>query len=157
MSTVTEVHTLRAKTTGTLLMLLLALCSSFPAGAAPAGFNEGVGAYNARKYKEALAYFTQAAKAAPTDPTIRYYMGLTYQGLNQMTLARQQYEWVSTCRTNPALAQQAGAALQGLSRYQTPRAGSSSPAATSAASSSSAGSSVQISGRLKILYFTADW
>lgn len=139
------------------LLSQLVFFSLLPAGAAPAGFNEGVKAYSAGQYKQALTYFTQAGQVAPTDPLVHYYMGLSYQGLNQMTLARQQYEWVSACRSNPALAQQASAALQNLSRYQSSRAGSVSAPMAAGSASPSRSSVAPISGRLKILYFTADW
>lgn len=143
-------------------LLLLAFSSLFPAWSAPPpGFREDVAAYNAKQYRQALTYFAQAGQAAPTDPMLHYYMGLTYQGLNQMTLARQQYEWVVACKSNPALSQQASSALQNLSRYQPSRAGSVSTAPAtgtrSPSSSHSSGPVTPISGRLKILYFSTDW
>lgn len=149
----------RMSTAPIWLLLQLLFFSLLPAGAAPAGFNEGVKLYNVRQYKQALAYFTQAAQAAPADPLVRYYMGLSYQGLNQMAQARQQYEWVATCRSNPALAQQASGALQNLSRYQSTRAGSGTvtPPSSVGAPAPAGDPSVPISGRLKILYFTTDW
>ena len=144
-----------------------------PADAAgPPGYAEGVRAYGARQYKQALSYFAMASAKAPTDPMIHYYMGLSYQGMNQMTLARQEYTYVAGCR-NPALAGQASQALSNLSRYSGSYAGSgyagsavatSRPGAPSAVASASTpppsggqGPTAALNGRLKILYFTTDW
>lgn len=141
-------------------LLPLLLCSIVSTKAAPASFDDGVKAYNSRQYRQAISSFTQAASQSPADPMIRYYMGLSYQGLNQMTQAKQQFEYVSTCRANPALAGQAQAALQNLSRYKTTVAGSppTRPAATSTARSGSpAASGQRANGRLKVIDFTTDW
>jgi hypothetical protein len=145
----------------TLLALVLALAAfafATPAFAVPPGFAEGVRAYNTRQYRQALIFFTQARGGAPTDPLIHYYMGLSYQGMNQMTLAKQEYAYVAQS-SNRQLAAQASAALTNVSRYSTAYGGSgssSSPVIASAPQSSSAGAA-KVSGRLQILYFTADW
>jgi tetratricopeptide (TPR) repeat protein len=143
------------------LSAVLSLLLAVPAGAAPAGFAEGVRFYNARQYNQALACFTRAAQAEPNNATVRYYMGLSYQGMNQMTQAKQQYQWVwsTAARSNPALAQQAGAALQNLSRYQTGLSSGSPVSAPSGAPAPTAvaGAPAKLTGKLKILYFTTDW
>jgi tetratricopeptide (TPR) repeat protein len=140
---------------------LLLSCAT-AALAVPPGFNEGVQAYGARRYSQALNCFSQAVRAEPNNPLIRYYMGLSYQGLNQMTLARQQYQWVAATRTDPALAARAAQALQNLSRYEPTRAGSQSAPPrsvnpSSGSQSAVAGAQQQLNGRLKIYYFTTDW
>lgn len=130
------------------------LFGSLSAEAAPSGFNEGVAAYNARNYRAALSRFQQAAQAAPRDASIRYYMGLCYQGMNQMSLAKQEYQWVAASGT-PALRSQATAALSNLSRYPVSYSGSST--ASPAAATSAASGQRKIAGRLKVYDFYTVW
>jgi tetratricopeptide (TPR) repeat protein len=148
-----------------LLLLIATLAYAMPVFAAAPGFAEGVRAYNTRQYRQALTYFQQAARVAPTDPLIHYYLGLSYQGINQMTLAKQEYAYVAQS-SNRQIAAQASTALTNLSSYRTAYSGSghSGSASSSTAlassiqpSSGSSSSPVKISGRLQILYFTADW
>jgi hypothetical protein len=137
---------------------------TLPAVAAPAGFAEGVRAYNARQYSQALGYFRQALRTAPSDPQIHYYMGLSYQGLNQMTLAKQEYSYVASLRC--PLSGHASAALSNLSKYSTSYAGpgytgsagtarSTTPTVASA-SDASAGPTQKVNGRLQLIYFYID-
>jgi tetratricopeptide (TPR) repeat protein len=70
--------------------------------APPAAFRDGVQAYNTRNYRLALTKFQQAAQVAPTDAASHYYMGLCYQGMNQYTLAQQQFQWVAVYGHFPA-------------------------------------------------------
>ncbi len=145
----------------TLLALIsLALFAVTSVQAASAAFSDGVRAYNGRQYSQALRYLSQAASEAPTDPMIHYYMGLSYQGMNQMTLAKQQFEWVASCRSNPVLAGQAQVAVQNLSRYKPTQ--SSGWAGTTASTASSGGGSPaasgqRASGKLKVIDFSTDW
>lgn len=145
---------------------LAIVCSSSPLSAAPAAFADGVKAYNARQYSVALGYFGEAARTAPSDPSVHYYMGLCYQGTNQMSQARQQYEWVATQGSNPALRGQALAALGQLSQYKKTWQSSNG---TSAASNSlrsvapppktAGGNSPPppMVGKMQILEFYTDW
>jgi hypothetical protein len=125
----------------------------------PPGFAEGVRAYAARRYGEAAGYFRQAASRAPNDALIHYYLGLSYQGTNQMTLAKAEYNFVAARAADPTLRSQASAALNNLSRYSTTYSGSSSTAsAPRVASATGAPSSApKISGKLQLYLFTADW
>ena len=138
-------------------MSLLAAAVS-PAIGAPPGFAEGVRAYGARQYAQAAAYFRQAATKAPTDPLVHYYLGLSYQGTNQMSLAKAEYSYVANYAPNP-LRSQASLALNNLSRYSTTYSGSGSasaaPRVASAAAPPSAGA--KVSGKLQLYLFTADW
>lgn len=142
-------------------LLLICVAAGPAAVSAPAGFSEGVKAYNSRQYGQAVSYLTQAARQAPADPMVRYYLGLAYQGMNQMTLARQQYEWVAGCRTNPGLQSQAMGALQNLSKYQPSRQGSAITVASRGTAPGGrqqvASGTQQVSGRLQILMFETDW
>jgi hypothetical protein len=129
---------------------------------APAGYDQGVQAYKSRQYNVALGFFSNAARSAPADPAVHYYMGLCYQGMNQMTLAKQQYEWVAGYGSNAQLRSQAQAALGQLSKYSTSYAGSSSSPVVAMAGShggggQSAPSGPKLSGRLQILEFYTDW
>lgn len=140
-----------------LALLVLPGAVQEAAMAAPLpGFNEGVAAYNARRYSQAVSYFSQALKVSPADPTAHYYLALAYQGLNQMTQARQHYAFVAQCGGNRALAAQASVALNNLGRYQPSRSGSSVPSGGSAAVSAGGGSQ-RINGRLKVMEFSTDW
>lgn len=124
------------------------------AQAAPAGFDEGVKAYNARQHSIALGRFQQAARVAPTDAMTHYYMGLCYQGLTQFTPAKQQYEYVYATSNNNALRASCSSAMASLSRFQSQKiTGSGYP---SAAAPGGRGA-VRVSGRLKVIEFYADW
>jgi len=143
------------------------VCSSSPLSAAPSGFAEGVKAYNARQYSVALGHFNAAARTAPRDPSVHYYMGLCYQGTNQMSLARQQYEWVASQGANPGLRGQALAALGQLANYKTSWQSSNTSAATATSlrnftppSKVSGGSNSPpkaMVGRLHVMEFYTDW
>ncbi len=147
-------------------MLLTALPS---AQAEPSSsYSEGVKAYNNRQYNQSISFLLKAATQTPNDPMVHYYMGLSYQGMNQMTMAKQQYEWVASCNTNPALAAQAQTALTNLSRYKpnlqlgSGRITAATTAATSSSTTSrggnkSATAGQRASGRLKIIEFSTSW
>lgn len=142
-----------------LLAMVPAVAPSLAAPAALPGFNEGVAAYNARRYSQAVSYFSQALKVSPSDPTTHYWLALAYQGMNQMTLAKQHFAYVAQCGSNRALAAQASLALNNLGRYQTARAGSLAPTTTRVASAAGGGaqSSLKANGKLKVVEFSTDW
>ncbi len=76
-----------------------------------------------------------------------------------MSLARQQYEWISSSAANAQLKSYAAAGIANLSRYPS-SVGSSSftaSAKVAAAASTAAGGAPHIVGRLKVLEFYADW
>ncbi len=124
--------------------------SALAAIAAPAGFVEGVQAYNGRNYRLAVSNFQKAAQASPRDCSVHYYLGLSYQGMNQYTLAKQEYQWVASAGDVPALRSRAASALANLSRYSTTRTGSTT--------ASSGGRTIgRTSGRFQVLDFYTDW
>lgn len=135
------------------------LAVSFPiaAWAASPDFSDGVKSYQARRYNEALSKFGSAEQKSPTDATIHYYMGLCYQGMNQMGLARQEYAFVAS-RATGALQRQAQYGLSNLSRYQSGSAVASTASASGASKSNTAGApEAKFKGRLKIYEFTTSW
>lgn len=146
------------KLPGPIALLSVVCLLPLAVGAAPAGFDDGVKAYNARQYANALARFQQAARVAPTDPLTHYYMGLSYQGLNQFSLAKQQYEYVYATSKNNGLRASCSAALASLSRYQSQKiTGSGYAIASASAGRAGGGGGVRASGRLKVIEFYADW
>ena len=123
---------------------------------------EGTRLYNQRQYNAALAQFGSAMRSDPNNPLLHYYVALCYQGMNQMSLARQQYEWVASASRDATLRAQASAALSNLSRYKTSSGSSSGmaigqggPVIASAGVSHSGGS--KLKGRLKVFDFYTDW
>lgn len=137
-----------------LLTAVMVLQWAIPVAAAPnAGFAEGVKAYNQRQYRQALAFFQQASAAAPTDPLIHYYLGLSYQGLNQMSLAKQEYAYVSRCN-NKILQIEANAALANLSKYRTTYSGAAP--VVKAAEPTARNEGPKLDGRLQVLYFSSE-
>jgi tetratricopeptide (TPR) repeat protein len=90
-----------------IIPLIAAACFAGVPGFAGNDYATGVAEYNAHHYKVALGYFANAARANPRDYNSYYYLGLCYQGLNQMTMARQNFEWVARSCPNPTLRTQA--------------------------------------------------
>jgi thioredoxin-like negative regulator of GroEL len=123
--------------------------------ALPQSYSQGVQAYNAHQFKQALGYFSDAERTAPSSPEVHYYLGLCYQSMNQMATARQQYEWVAHQTANPMLRGQAGAALQQLSRYAA-SAQSQAPQEQAPAKAVVA-AGPKLNGRLQVMEFYADW
>src|SRR6185437_10458638 len=98
---------------------LLLNCSVAIQPSPASSFDDGVRLYQSRQYSAALTRFADGSRSAPSNATIHYYMGLCYQSTNQMSLAKQQYEWVSAyASNNPSLQNKARAAISQLSRYQ---------------------------------------
>lgn len=145
------------KLPGFIALLSAACLLPLAVGAAPAGFDDGVKAYNARQYAIALGRFQQAARVAPTDSLTHYYMGLCYQGQNQFTLAKQQYEYVYATSNSNALRASCSSALASLNRYQSQKITGSGYTIASAPTGRSGGGGVRASGRLKVIEFYADW
>ncbi len=128
--------------------------------AAPGSFESGVQAYKARQYSVAMNHFNAAAATSPNDVTLHYYMGLCYQGMNQIALAKQQYEWVAASGGNSVIANNARTALQQLSAYR----GGAQPTGRSTAGTVGgeqptllASAGPKASGRLKVIEFYTDW
>ena len=58
-------------------------------------FNEGVQAYNHRQYSQALSKFSELERLGQGSELVHYYMALSYQGLNQISMAKAEYSFVS--------------------------------------------------------------
>jgi tetratricopeptide (TPR) repeat protein len=128
--------------------------------AIPPQFAEGVRFYNARQHSAAIAKFTEALRQEPANPLIHYYMGLSYQGSNQMSLAKQQYEWVAAASPDPNLRSQASMALTNLGRYSSSNnrlAIASARAADVPIRAARRSNGAKLKGRLKVIDFYADW
>lgn len=70
--------------------------NSAPAGGGGRDLNEtyrqGVAAYEARDYAQAIRHFRTVQRAAPDDPSINFALGLAYVGANQHEDARRPLE-----------------------------------------------------------------
>ncbi|HEY9792988.1 MAG TPA: hypothetical protein V6D22_21480 [Candidatus Obscuribacterales bacterium] len=136
-----------------VIALVAVAVSPLIALAMPPSYSLGVQAYNAHQYKQALSYFSNAERGVPTSPEVHYYLGLCYQSLNQMSLARQQYQWVVQQADNPTLRGEATAALQQITRYV-----ASSPTQHSELpKQATLPSGPKLNGRLQVMEFYADW
>lgn len=143
-----------------VVALALSIVSATQFNADAAGNNayaQGVQAYGSHRYNDAVTCFLNAEKTAPADPAVRYYLGLSYQAINQISLAKQQYTWVAQQKANPGLAAEAQVALQQLSKYTTFFQGSQ-PTVSSAALAGFKPSAVQkFVGRAQVIEFYTDW
>lgn len=147
------------KSLAAILTLTVMLCGSLPVYSASPAFDQAVADYKARRYSAALTGFQTIAAKSPTDALSHYYMALCYQGMNQISLAKGQYEWVTANTRDPALLSYAQTGLATLSKFPTSFAGSSTPApaAGRATSPIAAGGGPKVTGRLKVLEFSTDW
>lgn len=73
--------------------------------------------YSKGNYREAL---NKLANMPQTDMT-HYYAGLSYQGLNQLSSAASEYQWVATYSKNERLRTNAQSALSTVQRYASRR------------------------------------
>ncbi len=141
-------------------------CAAF---ALPSQFDQAVQEYKAKHFAIALGKFKELSAKSPADGNARYYMALCYQGMNQMSLAKQQYEWVANNGRDP-LRSYAQSGLIQLSKFPSSYSSSASslstlassgPSLTAAARASSptrgAAVAPKISGKLKVLEFSTSW
>ncbi|MBY0357132.1 MAG: hypothetical protein K2W82_03950 [Candidatus Obscuribacterales bacterium] len=135
-----------------LLACVLAGQSAFGAPS----MSEALGQFKARHYAQALPLFQNYARSNPQDALARYYCGLCYQYMNQMTLATEEYKWVAAYSKNPQLKAQAENGLAGLSRYSRSYGGSAQAASSTNVASASGGRTFA-KGRLKVMEFYTDW
>lgn len=136
-------------------MLLLVAQISAAQASSPV-FDRAVQLYKAHQFGPALTTFQAFLKTNPSDAMSHYYMALCYQGTNQMSLSRQQYEWVSAKSPNAQLRSYAAAGLGQLGKYKTTYSGAG-PVPTVASAGASSAPAVKISGRLKVIEFYTDW
>ncbi len=138
--------------------LMLILIQTQPAFAGSTGFEQAVQNYKARKFPQALAGFRNELRSRPSDPMTHYYMALCYQGMNQISLAKQEYQIVMA-GNDPRLKNYAASGLTQLGQYKSTYSGysGSSSKSTLASASGSSGAAPKIVGRLKVLEFYTDW
>lgn len=80
---------------------------------------EAIAAYKSGQYAQALAKLDSYARTPGADVTsAHYYMGLCYQGLNQVGRAEAEFSWVASSGNNQTLRYYAQSALDQLSRYK---------------------------------------
>lgn len=123
--------------------------------------------YQAHHFSAALADFEKLAAAYPNNAMVRYYRGLSYQGTNQISLAKKDFEWVATNCPDGNIKQLGAQGLRNLGSYRSTI--SSSPAAapffaqagstssTAGVATNTAASPSRPGGKLqKILEFTSE-
>lgn len=102
-----------------ILALALLAGANFPSLASnltSAKMDDAVKSYNEHKYSQCLTQLRQLHLAGVCNDSVHYYMGLSYQGLNQISAAKQEYQTVAKGKT-PSLRANAQAALAGLDRW----------------------------------------
>ena len=126
-------------------------------GGKEASLASAVAAFKSKDYKSSLNYCNQAIRANPTDIGAHYYKALSLHYMNQISQAKQEYEWVAKTGNN-SLAANAQKALAGLEKRNSSYQGSSgSSSASSGSSSSSGGYSRYSSRKPKVLDFYTTW
>jgi tetratricopeptide (TPR) repeat protein len=148
----------KTRKAATLMLVVSCVSLAMPiaAMAVSAQYVEGVRLYGAGQYSQAANKLSEAARQEPTNPSIHYYLGLCYQNMNQMALAKQEYDWVARAGSDARLRYQATVALSNLARY---RGGATSQSATTSNASrmiASAPSSDK-ARRLKVVEYYTDW
>lgn len=83
--------------------------------------------YQAHHYAAALTDLEKLVAQYPNNAMVRYYRALAYQGTNQLSLARRDFEWVATNCPDGKVKQLGAAGLQNLGG----RTGSSSSGGSS--------------------------
>ncbi|HMP54681.1 MAG TPA: thioredoxin family protein [Candidatus Melainabacteria bacterium] len=143
-----------------LALVIIALSSvAFAQGSGKeASLASAVAAFKSKDYKSALNYCNQAIRANPTDVGAHYYKALSLHYMNQISQAKQEYEWVAKTGNN-SLAANAQKALAGLEKRSSSYQGSGSSSASSGttSTSSSGGYSRYSSRKPKVLDFYTTW
>ena len=104
-------------------LILLAGCAS--AADAEDAYRRAVLNYQAHHYSAALTDFEKLVAAYPNNAMVRYYRGLSYQGTNQITLAKKDFEWVATNCPDGKVKQLGAQGLQNLGSYRSQSSSSS--------------------------------
>ncbi len=123
-----------------MAMFLIAISAALSAPT----YQQAVADYNAGKYAQAAEEFETLKQAEPINTTLRYYLALCRERLNQRGPARSEYEWLS---------QYGDAKLKVLATQGLARMSGARPSGTG-------GSSVGQDNRRvvrKVLEFTAEW
>jgi thiol-disulfide isomerase/thioredoxin len=108
-----------------LLALVVATVCGAAADAEDA-YRRAVMNYQAHHYSAALTDLEKLVGQYPNNAMVRYYRALAYQGTNQLSMARKDFEWVAINCPDGKVKQLAAAGLQNLgsSRGSSTTAGS---------------------------------
>lgn len=152
-----------------VLVALVLLAGFGEAANAEDVYRRAVMNYQAHHYSAALADFEKLTAAYPNNAMVRYYRGLSYQGTNQISLAKKDFEWVATNCPDGKVKQLGAQGLQNLGSYRSTSAGSAAAApffaqagstgatGSSAAATTTFAAASRPGGKLqKILEFTSD-
>lgn len=93
-----------------------------PSAALATGIDEAIKDYQSRNYPQALSKLRDlSGKPGQPQDKIHYYMALCYQGTNQMSQAKGEYNWVYANSKDNTLRYNAYQALQGMERWSAHR------------------------------------
>lgn len=73
--------------------------------------------YNGRKYRDAISKLDGLSRAGQASDKAHYYMALSYQGINQMATAKNEYMWVYSKSRDNTLRYNAWQALQSMEKW----------------------------------------
>ncbi len=150
-----------------VLVALALLTSCVSAANAEDIYRRAVLNYQAHHFSAALADFEKLAAAYPNNAMVRYYRGLSYQGTNQISLAKKDFEWVATNCPDGKVKQLGAQGLQNLGSYRSSVSSSAvaapffaqagSTASTAGVATNTIAAASRPGGKLqKILEFTSD-
>ena len=149
---------------GKVVIVSLLSVSSTIAIASTNDFSKGVELYNAGKYSQSLPLLEAAVKATPYDDSSHYYLGLCYQALKQVTVAKAQFQWVAANSRNATLRSYAAKAIGASGASQTSGSSTTSAAQQAPANQTSQPLATQAGdakikqlGRCKVLMFETSW
>ncbi len=109
-----------------ILVACAALTLCEPAVDAEDLYRRAVMSYQAHHYSAALADLEKLVVQYPNNAMVRYYRALAYQGTNQMSLARKDFEWVATNCPDGKIKQLGAAGLRNLGGYSSASTSSNS-------------------------------
>ena len=104
------------------ISFLLSVCALF-ALAAPVlaadspAMTQAMADYKSRKYRDALTKLDGIVRTGQANDKAHYYKALCYQGINQMSTARNEYMWVYSNGRDPTLKYNAWQALTSMDRW----------------------------------------
>jgi len=95
-----------------IIVSVLSISSTVTAAIASTNdLSKGIELYNAGKYSQSLPLLEAAVRANPYDDSSHYYLGLCYQSLKQITLAKSHFQWVAANARNATLRSYAAKAM----------------------------------------------
>jgi thiol-disulfide isomerase/thioredoxin len=130
--------------------------------ASTSDLSKGVELYNAGKYSQSLPLLEAAVRANPYDDSSHYYLGLCYQSLKQITLAKSHFQWVATNARNATVRSYAAKAMAAYSAPTTASNSNASEAQPAKQTSQqmvvqAADTKIKQLGRCKVLMFETSW